>query len=142
MPSDRQALFLSVKPRFIEMLVAGTKTVELRRRPPVSVGGGGLVLLYASSPRMALVATARIEAIEVAKPDQIWLKHQGQVGVTHTEFHEYFEGAPAATAISLRDIKPRASGALALNEIRARWHGFMPPQSYRYVEASRLAAVL
>lgn len=91
---------------------------------------------------MALVATATIETIEVGDPHQIWRKHRTQVGIPLAEFNQYFEGAPSATAIALRDVQLRPTGALALNEIRSRWQGFMPPQSYRYVEATQLAAVL
>lgn len=142
MAADRDALFLSIKPKFVEMLVAGTKTVELRRRRPLAAQPGGLVLVYASSPRMELVGSATIQRVDVGTPEAIWYEHQDRVGLSRGEFNAYYDGAEAATAIVLRDIRPRPAGAMTLRELRRIWTGFSPPQSYRYIDAASWATVL
>lgn len=142
MAADGDALFLSIKPRFVEMLVAGTKTVELRRRRPIAAEPEGLVLVYASSPKMALVGSATIQRIDVGTPEAIWEAHHDAVGLSRDEYDNYYEGAMSATAIVLRDIRPRPAGAMALDELRRTWAGFNPPQSYRYIDAASWATVL
>lgn len=142
MAADQDALFLSIKPRFVEMLVAGTKTVELRRRRPLAAQPGGLVLVYASAPRMELVGSARIQRVDVGAPEVIWNEHQERVGLSRGEFDTYYHGAETATALVLRDIRPRPAGAMTLGELRRIWTGFSPPQSYRYIDAATWAAIL
>ena len=51
-------------PRMLEDILARRKTVELRRRFPVAMGAGGLMLIYASRPEQSLIGAARIERCE------------------------------------------------------------------------------
>jgi predicted transcriptional regulator len=138
---SRNTLFVSLKPRFATMLLDGTKTVELRRvRPDVSVGAP--VLLYASSPTRALVGTATVDAIDVGSVLEIWQRHRGDVGVTSSEFEDYFAGAAAAVAISLRNVAAIPGGEIPLSELRRRRRGFRPPQSFRYFDSETAAALV
>ena len=57
MQPDRVTL-LSVRPRFAEALLNGTKTAEIRRRR-ANIPDGSLCLLYASAPVRALVGAIR-----------------------------------------------------------------------------------
>jgi predicted transcriptional regulator len=52
-----RTLLLSLRPRFADAILAGAKTVELRRRP-INARPGTAILLYASRPMMAIVGTA------------------------------------------------------------------------------------
>lgn len=61
--STDHALFVSVKPRFAEKILAGEKSVELRRVRP-SVTPGTLVIFYASSPTREVVGTGRADLRE------------------------------------------------------------------------------
>ncbi len=133
MPADRRALLLSVRPRYADLLLDGSKSVELRRVRP-SVKPGALVLIYASSPARALVGSGRVHAIEAGGPAEIWCRHGSRTGVTPDEYDVYFEGATAAVAISLTGVQP-LSRPTPLAELRART-GFRPPQSFRYLAAA------
>jgi predicted transcriptional regulator len=137
---DRDVLLVSIKPRFAAMLLVGTKTVELRRVRP-NVEFGARVLLYASSPRRALVGTASVAAVDEGLPAQIWGKHRGRVGLTDCEFNEYFYGSATAVAITLTDISGLPRGEIALAELQRRRRGFRPPQSFRYLDAASAAAL-
>jgi predicted transcriptional regulator len=133
MSADDRTLFMSLRPRFAELLLDGAKTVELRRVRP-AVDAGALVLLYAASPTKALVGMGRIAAIETASADEIWKTHGPSTGVTQEEYEDYFAGAKEAVAISLRDVQ-RLDEPKPLPELREASEGFRPPQSFRYLDS-------
>ena len=57
MPADRRVLLLLIHSRFAERILAGSKTVELRRVRP-GIEPGDRVLLYASSPVRGLTGSS------------------------------------------------------------------------------------
>jgi predicted transcriptional regulator len=137
---DERALLVSVKPVYAELLLSGEKTVELRRIKPLAHVGCD-VLLYASSPTMEMVGTARVEAIDVGDPDTIWHRHGPATGVDRDSFDAYYQGAETAVAITLSDMR-RLRSAVPLAELRRRISGFQPPQSFRYLGSAEAAAVV
>jgi predicted transcriptional regulator len=94
------AVLLSVKPPHVERLMAGTKTVELRRRrwrvPP-----GTVALVYASGTTRALVGSVVVGATEAGSPEDIWHSHGLASEITREEFDSYFAGAQEAIAIGI-----------------------------------------
>lgn len=139
MPSN-PALFLSLRPRFAELLLSGRKTVELRRvRPTVSKGTP--VLLYASSPKMTLVGRAEVGEIQAGHTNDIWRQYGSQTGVSRAEFDDYFNGLDQAVAITLINIH-RLDQPRPLSDLRHRLEGFQPPQSYRYLDSTQVAALI
>lgn len=128
MPSSPPALLLSLRPRFAQAILQGTKTVELRRRP-VKAPPGTPVILYASTPIMAIVGTARLERAVVCEADAAWRRHGPLLGLAREEFDRYLDGGVACLLI--------LEGAVALDAPlplrRLQRRNFRPPQSYRYV---------
>ncbi len=100
-----------------------------------------MVLLYASSPTMQLVGQARVGEIHAASPDRIWRDHGDATGIVRQEFDEYFVGAAQAVAITLLDVQ-RLSIPRPLTDLRHRLAGFQPPQSYRYLDRTQVAALI
>ncbi len=136
---SRTAL-MSIKPRFVEMIFSGEKTVELRRVRP-KLGIGDRVLVYASAPTCALVGEFIVAGIVEGSPNSIWRRVRGKAGVTKTDYRFYFSGAPRAVAIQISsqriyDKEP------TLDELRSRFSRFHPPQSYRYLESPLLDDIL
>jgi predicted transcriptional regulator len=140
MRSKSDALLVSLKPRFAEMLLDGCKSVELRRVRP-AVAAGALVLLYASSPRRELVGTGRVGTVEVGSTAEVWKRHGPGTGLARPEYDAYFVGARVAVAISLVEVT-QLRRHVPLAELRERWTGFRPPQSFRYIDALLAGAVL
>jgi len=142
MHDGRQAVFLSIRPRFAELILSGVKTVELRRvRPRVSAGA--LVLLYASSPVRELVGVCTIAGVDVGSVSELWKRHGPMSGLQRAEFNSYFEGATRSVAIRVRDAR-RVVEPRTLEELRTRLPGFTPPQSYSYLghdEVTRLEVI-
>jgi predicted transcriptional regulator len=139
MPTEKPTLFLSLRPRFAELLLSGRKTVELRRIRP-AVAEGTPVLLYASSPRMTLVGRARVATVEVGTTEEIWRKHGSKTGISKSEYDDYFVGLDDAVAIKLVYIR-RLDKPRPLQDLRDSLAGFQPPQSYRYLDSAQVAAL-
>jgi predicted transcriptional regulator len=133
MNDARPALLLSVRPRFAEAILSGQKTVEVRRRR-IGTHEGASVVLYASSPVMAVVGTARIERVETIPLEEAWSRYGHSMGISRSEFDEYLDGSQIACLLVLSDpsalIEP-----VPLGELRRGQH-FQPPQSYRFVAQS------
>lgn len=140
MQTDDTALFLSLRPRYADLLLDGLKTVELRRVRPAAAEGS-VVLLYASSPAMTLVGQAEVGKIHVASLNEIWHQHGSQTGITREEYDHYFVGIDRAVAIKLRGIR-RLERPRPLDDLKRRLAGFRPPQSYRYLDSCEVAALI
>jgi predicted transcriptional regulator len=141
MSSSQPVLFVSVKPRFAEKILAGEKSVELRRVRPSVAAPGTLVVFYASSPTCEVVGTGRVEAIEVDTPTAIWNRHHDAVGLPRSEYRSYFKGARDAVGIILAEVEALPK-SVPLADLRERLAGFEPPQSFRYIDAEQTAAVI
>lgn len=129
--AGERTLLLSIKPAFAEMVLAGRKTVELRRVRP-AVEPGMALLIYASSPRRQLVATGKIGDVAWGSPDEVWEVYGAEAGVARGFYDEYFAGCARAVAILVEEVRPLSS-PVALDALRDRWAAFQPPQSFRYL---------
>ncbi|MFJ4847308.1 MULTISPECIES: ASCH domain-containing protein [unclassified Streptomyces] len=135
MNDNERALLLSLHPRFADSILDGTKTVEIRRQR-VAVPVGTPVILYATSPVMALVGTAQVEHVQVARPAEVWATHTTRTALSRAEFDDYTDGARYASAVVLRDVEP-LSQHVPLSHMRSAGD-FHPPQSYRYMSRQSL----
>ncbi len=129
MQSD--ALLLSVRPMFVARILSGQKTTELRRVRP-NVERSQRVLIYSSSPVMAVVASAVVEQVFTDSPAALWLRVRKTAGVSAVEYRAYFTGAARASAICLSSVRA-LERPIGLSELRQHWPEFRPPQSYRFV---------
>ncbi|MER5492207.1 ASCH domain-containing protein [Streptomyces sp. NPDC002490] len=138
MNDPERAMLLSVHPRFATAILAGTKTVEVRRQR-VAAPPGTPVLLYATAPTMAIVGMARIASVQVASPREVWSASRTSAGISRREYDEYMSGATRASGLSLEG--PVAFEApVPLAALRASG-AFHPPQSYRYLTDEDLRKV-
>jgi predicted transcriptional regulator len=129
--ASERALFISIRPQFVEAILAGSKTVELRRtRPNVEVGS--LVIFYSSSPTRAIVGWASLAGMVEGTPDQLWDDHGERTAIAEDEYDLYFAGANAAYGLELEDVV-QALKPVPLETIRSL--GIEPPQSWRYVHS-------
>lgn len=123
---------LSLKPRFAEAILAGVKTVELRRTVPKIVVPT-LALLYATTPVRELVGTCIVTSVKTADLATLWRGYGSRSDLRHHEFQQYFDGVDVGTALVL--TQPRAfDRRVSLQDLRAKPNGFRPPQSFAYVD--------
>lgn len=126
-----RGLVLSIKPKYVNKILAGTKTVELRRTAP-DLEPGASVLLYSSSPVKAAVGYATLQRVDTLSPNGLWAEVAANAGVTRAEYRDYFRGADRAHGLQLLNVV-KASTVVPLE--RMRLLGVEPPQSWRYIGA-------
>ena len=122
MPSS---VLMSLRPPYADAILAGRKTVELRRRRP-SFSPGTTVLIYSSSPDQHVLGTFEAGEVTARAPDQLWPLVRGRAGVTRREFDAYFTGCEMAYAIEVR--RPQRVEPAPL--------GIRPPQSYLFLRGA------
>ena len=88
---DRMVV-LSLKPRFAEAILAGVKTVELRRTVP-KIEVPTRALLYATTPVRALLGTCVITNVRSADLALLWREYGSRSDLRYHEFQQYFVGA-------------------------------------------------
>lgn len=130
-PLDR-ILLMSIKPQWVDAIVAGDKTYELRRRAP-RIQEPTPAIIYSSKPDCCIRAKCFAEEVLVGHPEFIWEKVGERTGVTRDLFNTYFAGLDNAHAIRLsRVVRTRRVG---LAELR-REIAFVPPQSWSWADGS------
>lgn len=134
-----RALVLSLKPRFAEAILAGTKTVEVRRvRPRITVPTPAL--MYASGNARALVGTCVVLSVARYPADELWRLHGADTELLRTEFDVYLQGRDCGVALLLERPEPLAA-PIPLHTLRQE-HSFRPPQSFAYVSHAQRRRLL
>lgn len=127
LPGGR-AVLLSIKPKYADLILAGTKKVELRRSWPSN--DIGVMVLYSSSPVQRLVGIAYVDKVNEADVAGLWqLAYDNGGGVTNDELIEYFSGKKTAFGIMIKSAKIAQCAA----NPKDIFPDFSPPQSYLYL---------
>ena len=132
-------MLISIRPRFVDRILDGSKTVELRRSRPLVLPGQP-VLIYATSPTAAIVARCRIGSVETNSPEGMWSRHRDRVGVDRAEFDGYYADAKLAVALHLMDVE-RLLHPVTLRNLR-RAGRFHPPQTWQFFSAEAAVMLL
>jgi predicted transcriptional regulator/DNA-binding XRE family transcriptional regulator len=123
---------LSIRPEYSHKIIEGKKTVELRRRFPLSAPRGTLAYIYSTSPERAMVGRAEIIDVVKLPVSEIWKKFSDCAFIAKADFDRYFEGLSDGFALKFANAK-RLPRQLELSELRERF-GFEPPQSFLYAK--------
>ncbi len=135
-PSGR-AVLLSIKPKYADLILAGTKRVELRRSWPSN--DVGVMVLYSSAPVQRLVGVAFVDRLEERDFEGLWTLSQANGGgVTYEELKDYVKGKRTAFGIMIK----RVQAAEAQVDPKDLFSGFMPPQSLLYLEPMEFPRVM
>ena len=139
MTDHEHAMLLSVRPRYAESILAGTKRAEIRRQRP-GILPGTPVIIYATKPLGAVIGTAIIDQVCEGTPADLWHQYHQDMGVTHQEFDHYLSGTSTAYLLLLSSAT-RLTSPLTLNDMRES-ADFRPPRSYRYINHSTLRTLV
>lgn len=123
---------LSIRPKYTDKILQGSKTVELRRRFPVSAPSGTIAYIYSTSPVRAMVGVAEIKDVLKLPIDQIWSEFEDTAFIDKPDFDKYFEGLDFGFALLFDDVRT-FSDPIPLSKLREQF-GFEPPQSYLYAK--------
>lgn len=130
---------VSVRPEHSRAIMKGEKTVELRRRAP-DCSPGDVLVLYETSPTMAIVGFATVKSISRETPRALWATVSEAAAISRTEFSRYFAGRDLGAGIHLSGAQT-LSRPISLAEARTIAPVFRPPQSWCYL-ASLPASLL
>lgn len=121
-------ILLSIKPEFVELILAGEKRYEFRR---VIHKNHGIrrALIYATLPVGKVIAQFEIKSILSGPPHIIWSKTKDRAGLNARQFAEYFAGCDTAHALSIGTVRRFH----APHSIDRYLTSGMPPQSFCYV---------
>lgn len=120
---------LSIKPQFVEEIVAGRKKFEYRKsvfKQPVEK-----VYVYASAPISKVIGEFQPVDILSGEPTDIWKKTKRFSGITEKFYKEYFRGKATAYAIVIQNFV-KYDKAIDLPK------GIHAPQSYCYVDSLKV----
>jgi len=136
---DCADILISLLPSYTRAILEGKKTVELRRRR-VHAAVGTRVWLYSKTPTARIEGVARIQHVHEGGLRGIWSEYSSQVGVSKKEFEDYFKGCHKGCAIVL--VEARAIfPAVDLKTIRSRLGAFHPPQFFKRLSSTEVAAL-
>ncbi len=135
---QKNAILLSIQPRYAKKIFEGEKKVELRRIRP-NVRNGDLVIIYASSPVMAVMGSFSVDHVMMKRPRDLWPFVEQKACVSREEFDSYYKGSRLAVGIFFSDART-VDNPLRLQEIREMWPDFHPPQGYRYLASMNSGA--
>ena len=137
--AHRGLMLLSIQPPHVQRILDGIKTVELRRTRP-AIHPGQPIAIYSTSPVAAVVATCRVQRLEVGTPADIQATALTASGVNVQDFEDYFAGSRLAIAIHLYDVQPLRPH-VTLSHLRSR-RMYYPPQTWHFLDRPQLQALL
>src|SRR5690242_12676867 len=126
----KKYLFISVKEKYSNRILAGTKEIELRKSRP-NVLPGDHVIIYCTSPVKAIVGIAQVQEIITHSPQRMWRLHSEKLGIDKSEYETYYKDSEKAVGIVLSGVK-KLSDNIRLSLIREQLPSFTPPQTYKY----------
>ena len=96
-------LLLSIKPKYVDAIIAGTKRVEYRTRirkdPEVTTA-----LIYRSRDLKQIVAEFTIGGIIEGSPEQVWEQTKAFGGIEEKDYFRYFANRDIAYAYQICNI--------------------------------------
>lgn len=119
---------ISIKPRHVENILSGAKTVELRTRS-INLPTGSRLWVYTTLPVGKVKLSTEIEFIYILPPEEIWGKYGGDICISKKEFDEYTKGRDLVTAIGLINVSPLERD-ICLKTMREYEKNFQPPQFF------------
>ena len=119
-------MLLSMKPKYVDMIVAGDKKYEFRKfrcRENVDI-----IVIYATSPVKQVIGEVPIIAVLEGPVDEIWKQTQSEGGVTKQSFMEYYKNRRTAVAYHLGEVTLYPE-PLSLSDVGLSY----APQSFAYL---------
>jgi len=130
---------ISVKPEFALRILDGSKTIELRKSAP-KVSEGDVIVLYSTSPEMAVIGYCTVKGLIKSSPKSIWESHSKELGIDKKRFFEYYQGRTSAIGIVLSN-STKLTEKVPLSKVRELMPTFQPPQTFKYLSFDFLTSL-
>ncbi|WP_281033036.1 ASCH domain-containing protein [Rhizobium leguminosarum] len=125
-------MIFSIKPKWANMIAQGSKTYELRRRPPPQSAIGNVAFVYATAPSSQITCACRVDGILKDNKEELWHQVGDLTGCTKLEYDEYFRDKDVAYAVELKLLYVPIQN-LHRQELKQKF-GFTIPQSWRWAD--------
>jgi len=126
-------VILSIKPKYVEAILRGEKKYEFRKTIFKNKNVGH-VYIYSSSPIKKIVAIFNIGDIIEDDPKALWERCKDKSGLDNIDFFKYFTGNLKGFAIEIDNLEKLKTPI----DPKKIMPGFVPPQSFCYVETPLL----
>lgn len=119
-------VLMSIKPKFVERIFAGTKTFELRKK--LFKKTVDTIIIYSSFPEKKVVGEIIIDRIISSTPNHLWESHKNNLGISEKEYFKYYKNSKVAYAIKIKKVI-KYKKELELKDFGIE----KAPQSYQYI---------
>ncbi|MBI2831989.1 MAG: ASCH domain-containing protein [Chloroflexi bacterium] len=128
---------LSIRPKYAEAIMNGDKRYEFRktifRDKEIEK-----VFVYSTAPVKRIVGYFQIGGVIEDNPAHLWEEFSAMSGLNDAEFFAYFGDAERGFAIEIAGVKQFETALDPKKHIP----GFVPPQSFCYLDSSVLVLPL
>jgi len=125
-------VLLSIKPKYVKSIIDGEKRYEFRKTI-FKNREIDRIYIYSSSPVKKIVGTFEIGGILEDHPNDLWDTVKDYAGINDRDFFAYFEGKSRAFAIGIQNLQEFIDPIDPWKTMP----GFVPPQSYCYVDGEK-----
>lgn len=125
-------ILISVKEKYVKEMLAGRKTIELRKSAP-KASVGDVLIIYTTQPKKAVTAVAIVKQIIRCSPQEMWQKHASRLGISLSAYNEYYRDHKKAVGIELKEVLP-LNEEILLSAIKLIQPRFTPPQTFKYLK--------
>ena len=119
-------ILLSIKPEYVQRILAGEKKFEFRKR--LANKHVDTIVIYATSPIMKIVGEVKVKGVLEKAPSVLWEQTKKNAGISRKKYREYFSGCKKAFAYELEEVVKYAKES-NLEEIGI----LQAPQSFVYI---------
>lgn len=127
-----RSMLISIKPEFVDKILTGEKTIELRRRFTRRWDEVDKLFIYSTSPVKSVVAETKITDVKQLSVNHILRNHRSSICIDEERMRSYFEGLDFGYAIFLSNVR-RLESPIELKNLASL--GLQrPPQSYSYLD--------
>lgn len=131
---ERVAL-MAIQPRFAQAILAGTKTIEFRKR--TLAADIGTVLIYETAPTQKIVGEFDLREYVIAAPVKLWRKFSEFGAIDAASFDAYFAGRDEAVGLTISAVRVYDRG-VTLNDLTP---SPAVPQSFLYLVSSQVEQI-
>lgn len=121
-------VLLSVKPKYANMILNGTKQYEFRKSNIKRINEVNKVYIYSTSPVKKVIGTFKVSDVLIDRPEKLWERCNGSSGMSKKEFFNYFAEKEIGYAFKIENIK-----ILEPFNINEGDSNYTAPQSFCYV---------
>ena len=120
-------VLMSINPKFVEKIFAGSKTFELRKK--IFKSSINAIVIYSSSPKKKVVGEIIIDKIISSTPKLLWKSYKNNLGISEKEYFKYYKNSKVAYAIKIKKVI-KYKKELELKDFGME----KAPQSYQYID--------